>query len=93
MRQLHAIVHGRVQGVSFRYNAQHEAQRLGLVGWVRNLPDSTVETVAIGDDTALQHYADWLSFGPPGAFVSGVDTTWDETPLTFTSFEILYGTD
>jgi acylphosphatase len=93
VRQLHAIIHGRVQGVSFRYNAQREAQRLHLVGWVRNLPDGTVETVAEGDDAHIQQYADWLRRGPSGAVVTAVDTDWDNAPSNFTSFEIHYGTE
>lgn len=43
-----AWVHGSVQGVGFRYTTQHEAQRLGLVGYARNLDDGSVEVVACG---------------------------------------------
>lgn len=91
MRQLHAVVHGRVQGVSFRYNTQHEAARLGLVGWVRNLADGTVETTATGADEALDQFAKWLHHGPPGAHVTNVDLNWADTDETFTAFEIRYG--
>ena len=93
MRQLHAVVHGRVQGVSFRYNAQREAQRLGLVGWVRNLPDGTVEAVAVGRDDHLNAFADWLQTGPSGSHVTKVDMTWAETGEAFVAFEIRYGSD
>jgi acylphosphatase len=93
LRQLHAVVHGRVQGVSFRYNAQHEAQRQGLVGWVRNLSDGTVETLAVGPDDRLTAYASWLQMGPPGARVTKVDITWADTAESFMSFEITYGSD
>jgi acylphosphatase len=93
LRQLHAIITGRVQGVSFRYNAQREARRLALTGWVRNLPDGTVETLAEGEDAQIEQFAVWLRQGPPGALVTGVDAHWNNALLKFTSFEILYGTD
>ena len=93
MRQLHAIVHGHVQGVSFRYGAQIEAQRLKLAGWVRNLPDRTVETLAVGDQQALEAYLRWLKSGPPGARVTQVAETWTDSPEIFTTFEIRHGTD
>ena len=93
MRQLHAIIYGRVQGVSFRYNAQREGERQGLVGWVRNLPDGSVETLAVGSDDSLEAFEQWLRHGPPGAFVSEVEVSWDNTTETFTAFEIRYGSD
>ena len=49
--RLHVIVEGRVQGVSFRYYTALTARRYNLTGWVRNLPDGTVETVAEGEQT------------------------------------------
>ena len=45
-QQLHAIVRGQVQGVNFRSSTQAQARRLGLLGWVRNRPEGTVEVVA-----------------------------------------------
>ena len=44
--RLHAIVHGQVQGVYFRDSTRQTAKRLGLTGWVRNLPDGAVEVTA-----------------------------------------------
>lgn len=52
-RQLHAIVKGRVQGVGFRATVQHHAQKLELVGSVKNLPDGTVELYAQGSEEKL----------------------------------------
>ncbi|MBX3084840.1 MAG: acylphosphatase [Anaerolineae bacterium] len=93
LKGLHAIVHGTVQGVSFRYYARLEAARLGLTGWVRNLPDRTVETYAVGPRDRLESYHDWLQRGPSQADVSWVDATWSDTPeQTFETFEISYGT-
>ena len=74
---LHAIVHGRVQGVHFRHYTAREAARLSLRGWVRNLPDGTVEVEAAGDAASLDAFLDWLHHGPPSARVDRVDATRD----------------
>ena len=77
---LHAIVSGRVQGVFFRASAREEALRLGLGGWVRNLPDGGVEVEAIGPTDRLQAFLLWLHGGPAAARVEGVDAQWREAP-------------
>ena len=78
LARLHAIVHGRVQGVFFRDSTRSEAQRLGLSGWVRNNPDGTVEVEAVGARPALEELHDWLGLGPPAARVDRVDADWGE---------------
>jgi len=88
MPQLHAIIHGRVQKVSFRYYTQLEAERLDLTGWVRNLPDGTVEATAVGTQEALDTFLKWLHHGPSGAKVTGVDVNWIDSPQTFKNFDI-----
>ena len=45
--------HGRVQGVGFRYYAVNKANQLGLTGWVRNLPDGTVEMEVQGNEPSI----------------------------------------
>ena len=65
---------GRVQGVGFRASAAHEARRFGVDGWVRNLPDGTVELEARGAPAAVDALCRWLAQGPRGARVTGVDT-------------------
>ncbi len=77
--RLHAIVHGRVQGVNFRYYTIGAAQRLGLTGWVANRRDGTVETVAEGPREALNEFRAFLHQGSPSASVQRVDDEW-ETP-------------
>jgi acylphosphatase len=59
-----------VQGVGFRASAAHEARRLGVGGWVRNLPDGSVELEA---PTAVDALVSWVGHGPRGARVTGVD--------------------
>ena len=74
------VVTGRVQGVFFRQSAVNEAQRLGLSGWVRNLPGGRVEGLACGESTALEKLRVWLQHGPPEAHVSNVEwETCEET--------------
>jgi acylphosphatase len=62
-------VSGRVQGVGFRYAALQEARRLGVAGWVRNLPDGQVEVLAQAEAVVLERFHDWLRQGPPAARV------------------------
>lgn len=85
-RRLHAIVHGRVQGVGFRATAIDEARRLGLAGWVRNRQDGTVEVLAEGSEAKLRLLSACLHRGPWGASVTSVVEDWDEAagaPMPF----------
>ena len=71
-----------MQGVGFRASAAHEARRLGVAGWVRNLPDGCVELEARGAPAAVDALCAWLAHGPRGARVAGVDA--HEAPETVT---------
>lgn len=73
MKATHAHVSGRVQAVTYRQTCRQTARSLGLVGWVRNLPDGRVEVWAQGDDEACDRLVDWLWAGPPAASVTGVE--------------------
>jgi len=86
--QLHAIVHGRVQGVSFRYYTTLRAVDSGIVGWVQNLPDGTIEVTAEGTRQQLDSFADFLRQGPSGARVSSVDMDWRLPTEDFSDFVI-----
>ena len=72
MRRVHAIVSGRVQGVSYRASTVDEARRLGLVGWVKNRSDGTVELEAEGSDDQIAALLAWCKAGPPAARVDDV---------------------
>jgi acylphosphatase len=87
-QSLHAIVHGRVQGVSFRYYATAHANELGLTGWVRNLPDGTVEVMAEGSRERLDQLLQFLQTGPTGARVSTVETSWQTASGHYNDFSI-----
>ena len=49
----HIVFYGRVQGVGFRYYAVNKANQLGLTGWVKNLPDGTVEMEVQGEEPLI----------------------------------------
>jgi acylphosphatase len=88
MKQIQAIVQGLVQGVGFRYATQKEALRLGLTGYVRNVPDGTVEIVAEGPEEQVMALMQWAHQGPPAAQVIGVETC-DRPPTgRFSTFSI-----
>lgn len=86
--RLSAIIHGRVQGVFFRDFTRRQAWALGLMGYVRNLPDGTVEAVAEGPRDALDKLLERLEAGPSGARVDKVDFRWEEHSGEFDLFEV-----
>lgn len=86
--QLHAIIRGRVQGVSFRYYTMLRACELHIQGWVRNLPDGAVEVLAEGARAQLDQLAAFLAIGPVGARVDSVDVNWQRATGQFTDFII-----
>lgn len=71
----HYHVFGRVQGVWYRASTRDQARQLGLVGWVRNCEDGSVETVACGTPESLETFRSWLGDGPSGARVDRVEET------------------
>lgn len=85
------VVHGLVQGVNFRAGTKEEAQRLGVGGWVRNLPDGAVEAVFEGEKKKVEEIVAWCHKGPPGARVTKVDFAWSPSKGEFKKFEIRYG--
>lgn len=82
------IFRGRVQGVFFRANAQDKAEEVGVLGWVRNLPDGTVELVAEGERARVEELLEWCRTGQPHARVESADVRWSEARGGFRSFEI-----
>ena len=78
VKRFSAVIHGRVQGVGFRFFAREMACDLGLVGFVRNTPDGGVEVAAEGEQSALERFLDILRQGPRSAYVARVDVSWEE---------------
>ncbi len=82
------IVNGIVQGVFYRDTCRQMAERHGVAGWVRNLPDGGVEAVFEGEPEAVARLVTWTRQGPPAARVDHVEAH-DETPEGLTGFEVL----
>ncbi len=89
-QRLHAQVHGRVQGVSFRHHTVQQARELSLTGWVSNREDRTVEVVAEGEKAALESFLRWLHRGPSAARVERVEANWSDATGEFVRFQIEY---
>jgi acylphosphatase len=83
----HAVVSGRVQGVGFRAFAQRAARETGVRGWVRNLPDGSVETAVEGDARAVRAYLEKIRKGPLMGKVASM-TEEELDPQGFQLFEI-----
>ena len=86
---MHAYFAGIVQGVYFRARTKRQAERLGLRGWVRNLPDGRVEAWIEGDRPSVGSLIDYCRTGIPGATVDQVDAEETEATGDHTVFEIV----
>jgi acylphosphatase len=84
----HVLVSGRVQGVGYRATAWDMATRLGLSGWVRNLPDGRVEATLEGDRASVEQMLAWCRQGPKAAIVKDLSVTY-EHPQSRSQFQIL----
>jgi len=87
----HVVIHGLVQGVFFRASTRDEAVKLGVGGWVRNLPDGSVEALFEGEKKKVEAIVGWCYRGPSGARVSSVDLAWEAYQGQFKQFDIRYG--
>lgn len=96
MESLYCRIHGRVQLVMFRDFATRKARGLGLVGYVRNLEDGSVEAYAQGEHAALERWLRKLQKGSLLSHVEYVDAQWNvQVPADmqgegFDSFEIVF---
>lgn len=73
LKQFEIRVHGRVQGVGFRYAAQKKARALGLKGWVKNQEDGSVLAVIQGEEPGCHGFIQWCRSGPGYSWVEGLD--------------------
>lgn len=71
--RIHAIIKGRVQGVFFRQETKRTAEACNVTGWVKNLPDGTVEAVLEGNRDDVEKVVRWCHQGPPAATVTEVN--------------------
>ena len=79
------VVHGRVQGVFFRDSVRRRAAQRDVRGWVRNVPDGTVEAVFEGEPDAVERLVAFCREGPRDAEVDRVDV-YDESPEGVSGF-------
>jgi len=78
MKRARVVVTGVVQGVFFRTETRDRARSLSVAGWIRNVPDGTVEAAFEGDDERVGSMVEWCRRGPSGASVENVEVEWIE---------------
>lgn len=88
MLQAHLKITGTVQGVFYRSSAEEEAKTLGLKGYVKNMPDDSVEAVIQGGKGQIESFIAWTKKGPPSAKVDNVEVLWQEAEKEFSDFII-----
>jgi len=90
MPRVEAIVFGNVQGVGYRDFVSRVAASIGVNGFVRNLPNGTVEVVAEGGKEEIKELLHSLEQGPSLSCVSGVKTSWSDKTEGLKGFSIKY---
>ncbi|TAN41372.1 MAG: acylphosphatase [Nitrospirae bacterium] len=86
----HLFIEGRVQGVFYRAFTRNVAVKLGLRGWVRNLPDGRVEAVFSGDRSLIEQAVSECRQGPFGSSVTHIELKWEYLPELPDGFEVRY---
>ena len=90
MQEMYCIISGKVQNVAYRTYAQDSASELGLCGFVRNLPDGTVELVAQGARDTLKEFVEYLHEGSLLSKVEEVSIDWRTVKNNYDDFSILH---
>jgi len=85
---VHIIIRGVVQGVGFRYYVITHATKLGVGGYVRNLPDGDVEIEASGERSLIEEFISIIKIGPLSAHVTEVAIEWKKPDNQYEYFEI-----
>ena len=88
MRYVKLKIYGKVQGVGMRYFIKKKADSFKVFGYAKNLPDSTVEALLIGDEEIIDYLIKEISVGPSLAKVTKIDILQDKE-ITNTDFENL----
>ena len=91
LASVRVVVYGYAQGVFFRAFASRQATKLGLSGYVRNLPaGEAVEVRVEGERKQLEKLIGSLEVGPPTARVIKVVTNWSKYTGSYSGFSIRY---
>lgn len=90
MRRVRVYISGKVQGVFFRAYTKEEADKLGIKGWVRNLPDGRVEALFEGPAEAVEEMIKWCHRGSPSSKVISVEVEEEPYRGEFKDFSIRY---
>lgn len=88
-KRLSCMIYGEVQGVFYRRFIKESAEKLGLVGSVRNLSDGTVEVIAEGDEAVLNEFLTALRGGHRFAKVTQIHDVWSDPTNMFSDFRII----
>ena len=88
--RVHVLIDGLVQGVAYRFFAEKYASRLGVTGWVRNLPDGRVEVLAEGSAERIETLLERLKEGPSLARVDVFDVRREPATAEFKDFRIVF---
>ena len=86
----HIFFNGRVQGVGFRYTAEKIALEIGLVGWVKNIPDNRVEVVCEGAKEEIDLFLERIKKNSLGAYIKKTDCSFEKPTGEFKDFRIEY---
>lgn len=89
-RRVRIIVTGIVQGVNFRHYTRVTAERLGVNGWVRNLPTGAVEGCFEGEQSAVSALIEWCRSGPPSGRVDSLEVSEEPFLGEFAGFTIRF---
>jgi acylphosphatase len=81
-------VSGKVQGVFFRASTREQARARGLGGWVKNMPDGSVEAVLEGPAEDVEDVVEWAHEGPKSATVEDIDVRWMEPKNDTRTFDV-----
>ncbi|MEK7126707.1 MAG: acylphosphatase [Patescibacteria group bacterium] len=79
-------ISGQVQGVFYRAHAHDEACALNLKGYVKNMPNQTVEALVQGEKNAIEKFTEWCRVGSPSSKVEKVEISWQTPGKPFTEF-------
>ncbi len=89
-RRARIFIQGRVQGVFFRQSAKIKARKIGVFGWIKNLPDGRIEAVFEGDKEKVEKMIEWSKKGTIIANVKALDIKEEKYKGEFNNFDLRF---